>query len=216
MREGRFIGWLVFVTMLGGSLVGRGQTNAPVFVGESVRSMDSLDNQQRLGPGDRITYRVIEDKDAPHTLAITDSGDLEVPYLGLVHAAGKTCQQLAREIKGLLERKLYYKATVMISAEVINRARVLGKVYVTGQVRNSGSFDIPAGETLTVSRAILKAGGFSDFSDKRNVRLFRRATSGDRAFTVNVQEILGKGKLNEDVVLQPGDVIVVPERLVKW
>jgi protein involved in polysaccharide export with SLBB domain len=178
--------------------------------------MDSLDNQQRLGPGDRITYRVIEDKDPPRSLALTDSGDLEVPYLGLVHAAGKTCQQLAREIQGLLERKLYYKATVMVSAEVINRARVLGKVYVTGQVRNSGSFDIPAGETLTVSRAILKAGGFSDFSDKRNVRLFRRATSGDRAFTVNVQEILAKGKLNEDVVLQPGDLIVVPERLVKW
>src|SRR5687767_3047415 len=75
----------------------------PTFLKESVRSMDSLDNQQKLGPGDRITYRVIEDQDEPRTLLITDSGDLEVPYLGLVHAAGKTSLELAGEIKKLLE-----------------------------------------------------------------------------------------------------------------
>src|ERR1044071_608371 len=192
------------------------QTNASSFLMETIRSMDSLDNRQKLGPGDRITYRVIEDQDAPRTLLITDSGDLEVPYLGLVHAAGKTCLELAREIKGLLEKKLYYKATVMISAEVINKTRVTGKVYVTGQVRNSGGFDIPAGDTLTVSRAILNAGGFSDFSDKKNVKLIRKTASGKETRTINVQEIWEKGKLDQDLAIQPGDLIVVPERLVKW
>ena len=194
----------------------RAQSNAPVFSGESIRSMDSLDDRQRLGPGDRITYRVIEDQDAPHELIITDSGDLEVPYLGLVHAAGKSCRQLASEIKGLLEKKLYYTATVMVSAQVINRARVLGKVYVTGQVRNSGSFDIPAGDPFTVSRAILSAGGFSDYSDKRKVRLVRKTGAGSSTLIVNVQAVLEQGKLSEDLAVQPGDLIVVPERLVKW
>lgn len=198
------------------SLPAVAQTNSPLFLKETIRSMDSLDNHQKLGPGDRITYRVIEDQDAPRTLLITDSGDLEVPYLGLVHAAGKTCLELAREIKGHLEKKLYYTATVMISAEVINKARVTGKVYVTGQVRNSGGYDIPSGDTLTVSRAILSAGGFSDFSDKRNVRLIRKKGSGRETRTVNVQEVWEKGRLDEDPVVQPGDLIVVPERLVKW
>ena len=104
----------------------------------------------------------------------------------------------------------------MISAEVINKTRVMGKVYVTGQVRNSGGFDIPAGDNLTVSRAILNAGGFSDFSDKRNVRLVRKTGSGKETRTVNVQEIWEKGRLDQDIVVQPGDLIVVPERLVKW
>lgn len=194
-------------------------TNQSVFlqeslrVKESIRSMDSLDNRQKLGPGDRITYRVLEDQDEPKSLLVTDSGDLEVPYLGLVHAAGKTCMDLARQVKGMLEKDLYYRATVMVSAEVINKTRATGKVYVTGQVRNSGGFDIPAGETITVSRAILNAGGFSDFSDKKNVRLIRK--SGERT-TVNVQEVLEKGKLQADLVVQAGDLIVVPERLVKW
>ena len=191
-------------------------TNQPAFLTQTVRSMDSLDDHQKLGPGDRITYRVIEDQDEPRTLLITDSGDVEIPYLGLVHAAGKTSLQLAREIKGLLEKRLYYTATVVISAEVINKTRVMGKVYVTGQVRNSGGFDIPAGDNLTVSRAILNAGGFSDFSDKRNVRLVRKTASGKETRMVNVQEIWEKGRLDQDIVVQPGDLIVVPERLVKW
>jgi polysaccharide biosynthesis/export protein len=178
--------------------------------------MESLDNRETLGPGDRITYRVLEDEEEPRSLPITDSGDLEVPYLGLVHAAGKTCRALAGEIKTALEKTLYYKATVVISAEAINRRRVLGKVYVSGQVRNSGGFEIAAGETLTVSRAILNAGGFSDFSDRRDVRLIRNTPKGREVRSVNVQEILEKGNLEQDLVVQAGDIIVVLERLVKW
>jgi protein involved in polysaccharide export with SLBB domain len=141
---------------------------------------------------------------------------LEVPYLGLVHAAGKTSMELAREIKSVLEKNLYYRATVMISAETINKTRATGKVYVSGAVRNPGGFDVPAGDTLTVSRAILNAGGFIDFSDKRNVLLMRKTDHGIEKHLINVQDILQKGKLNEDLVVQPGDQITVTERLVKW
>jgi polysaccharide biosynthesis/export protein len=217
-----FIPGVVLLLGLGCSLSGATDTNQSVFLQESmrvkdsVRSMDSLDNHQKLGPGDRITYRVVEDQDEPKSLLITDSGDVEVPYLGLVRAAGKTCMALARDVKGLLEQNLYYRATVMVSAEVINKTRATGKVYVTGQVRNSGGFDVPAGETITVSRAILNAGGFSDFSDKKHVRLIRKRPEGEQTVTVNVQEVLEKGKLDADLIVQAGDLIVVPERNFKW
>jgi polysaccharide export outer membrane protein len=207
---------------MAGSLAAAEDTNQSVFlkeslrVKESIRSMDSLDNKQKLGPGDKITYRVIEDQDEPRSLLITDSGDLEVPYLGLVHAAGKTSMELAREIKGMLEKDLYYRATVMVSAEAINKTRATGKVYVSGMVRNPGGFDVPAGDTLTVSKAILNAGGFTDFSNKRNVLLTRKTDHGIETRPINVQDILEKGKLDEDVIVQPGDQITVKERVVKW
>src|ERR1043165_6478008 len=183
-----------------------GETNA-VTSADTVKSMDSLDNQQKLGPGDRITYRVIEDEDQAHPLTITDSGDLDVPYYGVVHAAGKTSLELAKEIKALLEKKLYLKATVVIAVEVVNKTRVTGKVYVTGQVRNRGGYEIPANETLTVSRAILNAGGFSDFSDKKHVRLIRKTAKGEQTFVVNVINVWEKSKLNEDLVVQPEAMI---------
>jgi len=191
------------------------ETNAVASL-DTVKSMDLLDDHQKLGPGDRITYRVIEDEDEPRSLTITDSGDLEVPYFGLVHAAGKTSLQLAREVKALLEKQLYYQASVIIAVELVNKTRVTGKVYVTGQVRNKGGYEIPAGETLTVSKAILNAGGFSDFSDKKNVHVIRKTAQGKQSITVNVLNIWEKGKLEEDLAVQPGDLIVVPARLVNY
>ena len=191
------------------------ETNGAALL-ETVNSMDLPDDHQKLGPGDRVTYRVIEDQDEPRSLTITDSGDLEVPYFGLVHAAGKTSLQLAKEVKSLLERRLYYQASVIIAVELVNKTRVTGKVYVTGQVRNKGGYEIPAGESLTVSKAILNAGGFSDFSDKKHVRLIRKAPLGEQTLIVNVLDVWERSMLDQDPVVQPGDMIVVPARLLNY
>jgi len=181
-----------------------------------VASTAVLESEQKLGPGDRVTYRVIEDQDEPRSITVTDSGDLQVPYLGLVHAAGKTSGQLATEIKALLEKNLYYHATVIVALEWTDKKRVTGKFYVSGQVRNSGGYEIPAGEPMTVSKAILSAGGFVDFSDKKNVRLIRQTTTGKQVFTINVAEIFDKGRVDKDRPVQPNDLIVVPARLVNF
>lgn len=173
--------------------------------------------EQRLGLGDKVSYRVIEDQEEPKSLTITDSGHLEVPYLGPVHAIGKTTQQLATDVKALLEKDLYYRATVVIGLELVNKTRVTGKVYVTGQVRNKGAFEMPAGETMTVGKAIVQAGGFSDFSDKKNVKLVRKSGDGKtQTFVINVVEVWEKGRLEKDMVVQPDDLIVVPARLVNY
>src|SRR5262249_26122802 len=135
---------------------------------------------------------------------------------GLVHAAGKTTFDLTRDVKARLEQKLYYRATVIIAVELVNKARVRGKVYVTGQVRNKGGYEIPAGETLTVSKAILNAGGFSDFAEKKHVRLVRKMGLGNQTLTINVLNIWEKSSLQDDLVVQPDDLIVVPARLVNY
>lgn len=175
-----------------------------------------LDNQQKLGPGDRVTYRVLEDQDEPKSLVVTDSGHLDVPYYGLVPAAGKSSRELAGEIKALLEEQLYHEATVVLAIELADRTRVAGKVYVTGQVRSPGGYEIPAGESFTVSKAILSAGGFSDFSDKRAVKLVRNGPDGKKLLVVNVQDIWKKGELEKDLEVKPDDLIVVPARLLNY
>lgn len=204
-----FIAW-----QHGGAVRAAGTNN--LVPPETVKTMEILDNHQKLGPGDKVTYRVIEDQDETKSLTVTDSGDLEVPYYGLVHAAGKTTRQLGGEIKTLLEQQLYYQATVIIAVDVVNKTRVNGKVYVTGQVRNPGGFEIPAGENVTVGKAILSAGGFSDFSDKKHVRLIRKTAGGEKTTIINVLDTWEKGKLENDPPVQPDDLIVVPARLVNY
>ena len=178
-------------------------------------SMDALDDQQKLGPGDRVIFQVIEDQDPPQALIVTDTGDLEVPYYGIVHAAGKTCRAFASDTKQLLEKRLYRKATVIVALETANKGLLTGKVYVTGQVKQPGGFDIRASDNLTVNRAILAAGGFSDFSDKKHVRLVRKTPAGEKTFVINVVRVW-EGHLDQDQIIQPGDLIVVPARLVNY
>jgi protein involved in polysaccharide export with SLBB domain len=189
-------------------------TNAPAPPATQT-DMKTLDDHQKLGAGDRVMFQVVEDQDPPRTLTVTESGELEVPYYGLVPATGKTCRQLAGEIKILLEKKLYYHATVLLALEVANKTAVSGKVYVTGQVRQPGGFEIPAKENLTVGKAILNAGGFSDFSDKKHVRLIRKTADGEITILVNVLNVWS-GHLDQDPAVQPGDLIVVPARLVNY
>src|SRR2546429_5909167 len=73
--------------------------------------LKSPDGQYRLAMGDRVSYRVIEGKDEAKSLVVTDSGELDVPYLGRVKAVDKTCKQLGREGKGRLEKDPNYHAT---------------------------------------------------------------------------------------------------------
>ncbi len=180
-------------------------------------SMAALDDTHKLAIGDRLSFRIEEDLEEPKPLVVTDSGDLEVPYLGRFPAEGKTCKQLARELKVALEKDYYYQATVVIAVDQMTRSR--GRVYIVGPVRVPGPQEIPSDETLTLSKAILRAGGFNDFADRHNIKVTRRSTSAGAAkqtFSVDVSQIFDKGKVELDLPLEPGDLILVPERLVRF
>ena len=182
------------------------------------RNMDGLNDRQKLGVGDRITFRVLEDQEDAKLLTVTDAGQVDVPELGLVNAAGKSCKALAYEIKSKLEQTTYFKATVMVGVDLLNKTVSGRKVYVVGQVRTTGPQEIPAGETWTVSRAVMQAGGFTNFADKKRVRLVRGGGAGKAGQTifVNVSEVWEKGRTDLDPAVEPEDFIYVPARAVNF
>jgi protein involved in polysaccharide export with SLBB domain len=142
---------------------------------------------------------------------IADSGEVDMPYLGRVAAASKTCKQLAGELKEQLEREYYYRATVTVALDFANR--VLSRIYIWGQVRTQGPLEIAINENLTVGKAILRAGGFGDFANKKHVKLIR---GSEAPVELNLVEILEEGKVARDLVLKPDDFIIVPSRLVNF
>jgi polysaccharide biosynthesis/export protein len=177
-------------------------------------SMDSLDDKYKLAIGDRINFQVLEDGDDPKTLAIMDSGDIEVPYIGRYPAAGKTCKELAQQLKVELEKKYYYRATVIIS---VDSMVTKGVIYLVGAVRSPGPLEIPRDEVLTVGKAILRVGGFTDFADEKHVRVTRKGENGTNdVFTLDVSEILDKGKTGQDQPVEPGDLIYVPDKVFRF
>ncbi len=179
-------------------------------------SMDVLDNLRRLGKGDRLSYRVVEERRVPVAIVVADSGEVEVPLIGRVPASGRTCYQLAAAIKPMLEREYFHKATVIVGLDAIS-SKSLGRIYLTGQVRTQGPIEIPPDERFTISKAIVKAGGFADFANKKKVKLIRRGPSGaPQTQIIDVDAITSRGELDKDVELQPDDTIIVPEKFINF
>lgn len=182
-------------------------------------SMEVLDDRRTLGVGDRVSFRVVEDRKEPITLTVTDSGEMEIPLIGRVPAASKTCKQLAYAIKAPLERTYFYKATVIVGLDTAGALKSKGRIYITGQVRSSGPMELPPDEALTVSKAILRAGGLADFANKRKVRVVRKVGNSQtetETTVVDLEEIMEKGRSERDMILKPDDMIIVPERLINF
>ncbi len=174
-------------------------------------SMTVLDEKKKLGSNDYVSFRVVEDRDnESQHLRVNDNGELEVPYIGLVQAAGKSCKELAYTVKAALEREYYFHATVIIAVDHISE-KSRGRVYVYGSVKGQGPQEIPADESYTVSKAIIRAGGFGDFANKRKVKVTRK---GSQDHIVDLKRVIEEGHTEEDLVLQPDDQIYVPQRLI--
>lgn len=178
--------------------------------------MEVLDSTRRLGAGDRLSYRVVEERREPVGLTVADSGEVEVPLIGRVRASGRTCKDLAQSIKPLLEKEYFFHATVIVGLDAVS-AKSRGRVYISGQVRQQGPIEIPPDERFTLSKAILKAGGFADFANHRKVKLVRKLASGSAQTTiVDLDAITVHGNLDKDPELLPDDTIIVPEKFVNF
>jgi protein involved in polysaccharide export with SLBB domain len=131
-------------------------------------------------------------------------------------AADKTCKDLAAAIKTQLEKEFYYRASVVLALDTANR--LLGRVYVWGQVRNQGPIELELSEHLTAGKALLRAGGFGDFANKKKVKVIRPGTNGaaKQVFELNMVEILEDGQTEKDIALQSDDSVIVGSRLINF
>ena len=214
-----------------------GASNALPATAALINSMAALDDKVPLEPGDRLSFRVIEDQDAPVSMVVTDLGEVDFPYVGPVKVQGDTCYQVALKLKKFLEVDYYKRATVIISLDA-----VVGQekppvpqaphelVWLVGQVRQVGPIEISPTEPTTVSQIIMRAGGFGDMADQRKVKIIHRADltrvsaglspeidSGtpQDAEVVDVKAVFD-GRSTLDPVVKPNDYIIVPKRLINF
>ena len=82
--------------------------------------------------------------------------------------------------------------------------------YIIGQVKGPGSYNMPEHD-LTLVEAIGMAGGFTRIASRNSTRIIRVEDGVEKIIKVKVDEITSAGKKIQDVVIKPGDIIVVPE-----
>jgi protein involved in polysaccharide export with SLBB domain len=204
-----------------------GSAQHPVGAG-SITSMAALDDKTQLQDGDTISFRVIEDRDDPVQRMVTDTGDVDFPYIGPVKVEGRTCHAVAVDVKKLLEVNYYKQATVIIALDTIvgqnNDTKPKDLAWVMGEVRQVGPLELPEHQTETVSQLIIRAGGPGDFGDLHKVKLIHRTSDATGSLPdmktknyeiVDVKSIFN-GKPSPDPVVQAGDYIIVPKKIVNF
>lgn len=91
--------------------------------------------------------------------------------------------------------------------------QVREQVYLLGEVNRLGAVSLRSGPNATVARLILEQGGVTQFANSGKVQIQRTAPDGSKkTMTVDVGRILKQGTFEEDVPLQDGDVVIVPEK----
>ena len=186
-----------------------GKISASGATGGDVASF-VLDDQRMLRPGDVVRFQIMEDRDEGHSLAISEAGEMNLPYLGIRQVSGFTCRRLAESSKLELEELYYKRATVIVGLDTLKVEQK--KVFLLGEVTQVGPINLPIGKSITAARAVLEGGGFTAAADRENVKVIRSdsdSTTG-RAFVVNMRRVLEDGSASDDIVLQDKDLIIVP------
>ena len=147
-----------------------------------------------LGPGDQVRIITFGEENLTGEFRVNDSGNIALPLVGAVHAAGLTSGDLEAAVAAALRRgNLVHKPSVAV--EVI----AYRPIYVLGQVNKPGQYPYQPG--MTVVTAVAVAGGFT-------YRAYERYASIVRSGEGNAVE----GRASRQAFVQPGDVITVFER----
>ncbi len=157
----------------------------------------------QLGPADEIEISVWKEPDMTKQLAVRPDGKITYPLVGEVQASGLTVGQLQKEISKRLS-KLVTDANVTV---ILLKTQHY-KIYVTGKVTKPGDFLV--GGPTNVMQAISMAGGLTPYASPKSIVVLRSTEGKDNIYPFDYQGVSRGQSLEQNRILLPGDVVVVP------
>src|SRR5215472_15695023 len=160
---------------------------------QSASAVSKTDQSYQLGAGDKVRLSVFGENDLGGEFEIDGSGDVRLPLIGQVKAAGLTVHAFEEKIIKLLQDG--YLRDPRVSIEVVNYR----PFYIIGEVNKPGQY--PYVDGMNALNAVALAGGYTAKADKSEVYLQRNGKNGEQEYPSD-----------ETTKVQPGDVIRIPER----
>jgi polysaccharide export outer membrane protein len=157
-----------------------------------------------IGIGDVLEVSVWKNPDLSATVPVRPDGRISVPLLGDVQAAGMTPLALKATLTDGYKEYVTAPGVSVVVKEIHSR-----KIYVTGEVAHPGTFDLePRGKLM---QALALAGGLTPYA-KGRVVVLRDGRDGrqERRFEIELKSIITGRKPEANLLLQPGDTLIVP------
>ncbi|RMZ59607.1 polysaccharide export protein [Chryseobacterium nematophagum] len=137
-------------------------------------------------------------------LLVDIKGNIEIPKLGTTYVQGKTVAELKEEIKTKLKKWL---VNPIVDLKILNK-----EIVVLGEVRNPATIQVDKDHN-TLLELISKAGGFEMYANLKSVKILRQ--EGENVRVTNIDLTTMKDVPNQNIMLHPGDYIIVPSKKSK-
>lgn len=170
----------------------------------------------RIAPADKLSIAIIGESDLnAGNKRVDAAGNINLALVNDVHVAGLTVAEAQKAVENSYkENRILRNPQVSINIEEYSPR----EVNISGMVKNTGKYPLAPETVMTLANLVLRAGGFSDTANGSKVRVSRTGPDGvTKVYVKDIQDlILGKKTSNTDgsFVLEPGDIIYVPEKII--
>jgi polysaccharide biosynthesis/export protein len=162
------------------------------------------DSTYVIGNDDVLAVNVWKEPDISRSVPVRSDGNISLPLVGEVQAAGHTPHQLEADIAGKLKNYISEPEVTVIVLEIRSQ-----KFNVLGMVSRPGTY--PLTNSMTVLDAIALAGGFRDFAKQKSIYILREKSDGTQAhLDFNYKDVIKGKNPAQNIKLQPRDTIVIP------
>ena len=195
------IGSLVFFIA---TLMVYAQTDKEVVLKKESQAEGVVDRDHYVIGCEDVLYIHVWKEDAlSRTVPVRMDGNISLPLIRDIKAAGLTPLQLEAAITERL-KGFYENPTVSVTVMETNSFRV----YVSGEVKTPGVYRLRSETTLL--QIIPMAGGFTEWAKQRKILVIRKENGKETRFTVDYKKAMKGNDLSSNVVLRPGDTLIVP------
>ena len=189
-----------------------GRASGPELAPASFVSMQEGPGEEYvIGPLDELTIHVWRNDELGAKVQVRPDGRITTPLVSDMPAVGKTPTMLSEDIRLQLSQ---YIAEPLVTVIVNQFAGTFSQqVRIVGATEKPAS--IPYRANMTLLDAMISVGGLSEFASGNRARLIRfdKTTAAQREYALRLGDLLRKGDSQANVMLSPGDVIIIPESM---
>ena len=156
-----------------------------------------------LGPEDVVKISVWKDEHLTQEVVVRPDGMISFPLVGDVPAAGLTVEDVRLELVKRLNKFIPNPHVSVLATKILSY-----KIYVVGRVNKPGEFLV--GHYTDVLQALSLAGGLTPYAAENDIRIMRREHGEQRVFPFRYGDVRKGKDLNQNIILERGDVVVVP------
>lgn len=163
----------------------------------------ALPDDYVIGAEDKLGIVFWREADLSGDVTVRPDGRVTLPVIGELQASGLRPDELRKQIEVAAANYLTEPNVAVVVREINSR-----RVFVTGRVSTPGVHLLKG--SLTVMQAIALSGGLTEFADGKNIKVLRVVGGKSVTLPFNYKDVVRGRKLEQNVLLLPGDTVVVP------